>query len=184
MNNEDTAAIVPDTKDWTWVLERACPDCGLDTPAVEPTEVPALVRANAAGWTAVLAGDPDELRRRPEPVTWSVLEYGCHVRDVFRKNAERVDLMRTQDDPLFADWDQDATALAERYWEQDPAVVSVELAEAAELVAAAFERVGGDQWDRPGRRSNGSCFTLATLAQYFIHDPVHHLHDATGTRVG
>lgn len=23
-------AIVPDTKDWTWVLERACPECGFD----------------------------------------------------------------------------------------------------------------------------------------------------------
>jgi hypothetical protein len=23
--------IVPDTKDWTWVLDRPCPECGLDT---------------------------------------------------------------------------------------------------------------------------------------------------------
>ena len=25
--------IVPDTKDWTWVLQRPCPECGLDTQA-------------------------------------------------------------------------------------------------------------------------------------------------------
>jgi hypothetical protein len=25
--------IVPDTRDWTWVLERPCPDCGLDAQA-------------------------------------------------------------------------------------------------------------------------------------------------------
>jgi hypothetical protein len=34
-----------------------------------------------------------------------------------------------------------------------------------------------DQWDRPGRRSNGSSFTATTLGQYFLHDVVHHLHD-------
>ena len=26
-------AITPDTKDWTWVLERTCPECGFDPAA-------------------------------------------------------------------------------------------------------------------------------------------------------
>ncbi|WP_083976132.1 DinB family protein [Kitasatospora azatica] len=177
-------AVVPDTKDWTWVLEQACPDCGLDTPAVDPAGVPALVRANAATWTALLAGDPAELRRRPDPATWSAVEYACHVRDVFRLFAHRLDLMLSQDGPLFANWNQDETALAERYAEQDPAVVGSELAAAAELVAAAFEQVTGDQWQRTGDRSDGARFTVASFAQYFIHDPVHHLFDVTGIRVG
>jgi hypothetical protein len=176
--------IVPDTKDWTWVLEQACPDCGLDTPAVAPTAVPALVRANAAAWVALLAGDPAELRRRPDPATWSALEYACHVRDVFRLFALRLDLMLTQDGPLFANWDQDETALAENYAAQDPAVVGPELAAAAELVAAAFERVAGEQWQRTGDRSDGARFTVATFAQYFVHDPLHHLYDVTGEQVG
>ena len=30
---------------------------------------------------------------------------------------------------------------------------------------------------RRGIRSNGSEFTILTLAQYFLHDVVHHLHD-------
>ncbi|GAA1949878.1 DinB family protein [Kitasatospora viridis] len=184
-NDSFEDAIVPDTKDWTWVLERACPDCGLDTPAVAPTAVPALVRANAAGWTAVLAAEPAaELRRRPDPATWSALEYACHVRDVFRLFAFRLDLMLTQDGPLFPNWDQDETALAERYGEQDPAVVAVELAEAAERIAADFEQVAGEQWARTGDRSDGARFTVRTFAQYFIHDPLHHLHDVTGVPAG
>ncbi|HEX6658909.1 MAG TPA: hypothetical protein VF065_12545 [Ilumatobacter sp.] len=28
-------AIVPDDKNWTWVLERPCPDCGLETSTVD-----------------------------------------------------------------------------------------------------------------------------------------------------
>ena len=30
---------------------------------------------------------------------------------------------------------------------------------------------------RPGRRSNGSVFTVETLGRYFLHDVLHHLHD-------
>jgi two-component system chemotaxis response regulator CheB len=41
----------------------------------------------------------------------------------------RLQLLLTQDDPEFENWDQDATAVAERYGEQDPAVVAAELRE-------------------------------------------------------
>ncbi len=44
--------------------------------------------------------------------------------------------------------------------------------------------VRGDQWERPGRRSDGASFTVETFARYMIHDPVHHLWDvAHGDRV-
>ncbi|WP_377269662.1 DinB family protein [Peterkaempfera sp. SMS 1(5)a] len=171
--------ITPDTKDWTWVLQRPCADCGLDTPSVTGTAVSGLLRDNAAAWAGVLAADPVELRRRPSPGIWSPLEYACHVRDVFRIFAVRLDLMLTQDGPLFPNWDQDETAVAERYSEQDPARVAADLAEAAETLAAAFDRVEGEQWQRTGTRSDGAHFTVGSIARYFIHDPVHHLWDVT-----
>ena len=52
------------------------------------------------------------------------LEYGAHVRDVHRKMAERLELMLTEDAPTFPNWDQDATAVEDRYGEQDPATVA------------------------------------------------------------
>ncbi|MEV7599416.1 DinB family protein [Kitasatospora sp. NPDC089797] len=174
--------IVPDVKDWTWVLERPCPDCGLDTPRVAVTEVAGMVRANAQGWLAVLAGDEGELRRRPRPEVWSALEYACHVRDVFRLFLVRLGLMLDQDGPLFPNWDQDGTAVAERYGEQRPQVVAGELAAAGEALAAAFEAVAGEQWDRTGVRSDGARFTVGSFARYLVHDPVHHLFDVTGAR--
>ncbi|MFF2616508.1 DinB family protein [Kitasatospora sp. NPDC001261] len=175
--------IVPDTKDWTWVLERPCPDCGLETPRVVREDVAGMVRANAEGWLAVLAGDVEGLRRRPAPGVWSDLEYACHVRDVFRLFEVRLNLMLDLEDPLFPNWDQDETAVAERYGEQDPKVVAGELAEAAETLAAAFERVAGAQWARTGNRSDGARFTVESFSRYLIHDPVHHLFDVTGERV-
>jgi hypothetical protein len=174
--------IVPDSKDWTWVLRRPCPECGFETGSFGLAELPGMIRANAAAWREVLGSGSPDVTARPEPGKWSPLEYGCHVRDVFRLYDYRLSLMLTQDDPLYPNWDQDETAIAERYGEQEPAVVSAELAGAAEAIAASFAAVRDDEWSRKGRRSDGAGFTVETFARYFIHDPVHHLYDVTGLR--
>lgn len=167
--------ITPDTKNWTWVLERRCDECGFDPAAVSYRDVPGLIRANAAAWPAELAR-PDA-RDRPDDATWSPLEYGAHVRDVFRVFETRLRLMLAEDAPAFANWDQDATALDDDYAGQRPDVVADELVAAAATVAEAFAAVPDDLLDRTGLRSDGSAFTVDSLARYFVHDPVHHLHD-------
>jgi len=167
--------ITPDTKDWTWVLERPCAECGFSAAELSFNDVPALVRQNAAAWAPVL--QRTDVAARPDDATWSALEYAAHVRDVFRIFRTRLGLILAEDDPLFENWDQDATAEAERYNEQDPQVVSAELAEAAASVADAFAAVAPADRERTGRRSDGARFTVTTLAQYFVHDPTHHLHD-------
>lgn len=168
-------AITPDTKNWTWVLEKPCPECGFDASTFEATDVADMIRANAAAWPAVL--ERDDVRERPDESTWSKLEYAAHVRDVFRIYLYRLGLMLAEDDPLFPNWDQDATAVEERYNEQSPEVVSAELVADAAALADAFDTVA--DWGRPGRRSDGVAFTIETFAKYFIHDPIHHLWDVT-----
>lgn len=79
----------------------------------------------------------------------------------------------------FADWDQDATALALAYWRADPGYVSGQLVDAVEAAAVAFAVPSGDQWAWTAERSNGSAFTTASLATYFVHDLHHHLWDVT-----
>jgi DinB superfamily len=170
---------VPDAKDWTWVLQRPCPECGLDVQALPRAAVAEMTRANAAQWRTLLTG-PGDQRQRPAPGTWSALEYGCHVRDVLRLYDARLTLMLTADGPRYPNWDQDATAIEDRYAEQDPVQVAAELAAAADIIAAKFQQVSGDQWLRTGFRSDGAQFTVESFARYFIHDPVHHLYDVTG----
>jgi len=175
----DTEAVIePDDKDWTWVLQKACPDCGFDATTGAGRQVATRLRASASRWRAVF--ERVDVCVRPQPRVWSPLEYGCHVRDVCRVFDSRVNLMRSQVDPVFENWDQDATAVADAYGAQDPAVVSGEISEAAESVAAAFDGVGEGDWARTGRRSNGSVFTIETLGQYLLHDLTHHLHDVRG----
>ncbi|TPG17413.1 DinB family protein [Pedococcus bigeumensis] len=175
LDTDSSGQIVPDTKDWTWTLQRPCPDCGFEAGSVARGDIAPLTLTLTAPWTAALARG--SARERPAPAVWSPLEYACHVRDVCRIFTGRIRLMLEQDGPQFANWDQDETAVADRYGEQDPAVVSGELQEAAAVVAAAFASVRDDQWDRTGLRSDGSEFTALTLGQYFLHDLAHHLVD-------
>jgi hypothetical protein len=146
--------IVPDTKDWTWVLQRPCPECGLDARSCARDAVAGMIRSNASAWHDALA-QPAGARHRPAPGKWSALEYGCHVRDVLRLYDQRLGLMLTQEGPRYPNWDQDATAVADRYDEQDPATVAAELAQAAETIAARFDALS------PG---NGSAPAAAATA--------------------
>ena len=170
-----SGAIVPDTKDWTWVLDRPCPECGFEASRVTPDRLAEVVRDNATTWEAVLTLPAASVR--PAPATWSALEYACHVRDVHRIFDVRLGLMLDDVDPRFANWDQDETAVVERYAEQDPAAVSVELLEAAEVVAERYESVPPDAWGRRGFRGDGSAFTVESLGRYHLHDIVHHAWD-------
>jgi hypothetical protein len=168
-------AITPDTKDWTWVLRRTCPECEFDVRAFPRERVGDLIRENAARWPELLA-DPDA-RKRPFEDVWCGLEYGCHVRDVFALYEERLIMMLDQEDPQYPNWDQDATAVERRYGEQDPSVVARELVTAAGRLADRFDSVRDDQWERGGVRSDGARFTVESFARYLIHDPVHHIRD-------
>jgi SAM-dependent methyltransferase len=170
--------IVPDTKDWTWVLREPCPECGYDARAVERESFGRRVRDNSATWTAVLGRA--SATARPEPGVWSPLEYACHVRDVHRIFLVRLRSMLDEDAPRFANWDQDETAVEQAYGEQDPATVAAELAEAAEAVASVYDGVPVDDeatWARSGVRSDGSEFTVDSLGRYHLHDIVHHAWD-------
>ena len=167
--------IEPDTKNWTWVLERGCEECGFDILSFPRQAIGDLLREAAAPWPRFLAHPL--ARERPDNVTWSALEYGCHVRDVFRLGLYRVNRMLKEDDPRFDNWDQDETAVADRYDLQDPIVVADEVAEAAAAFADVYDTVGADQWSRPGLRSDGSPFTVESFGRYYVHDLMHHIVD-------
>lgn len=172
-----TDPVTPDTKDWTWVLRRPCPECGFDAERLDSAGLPGLLRDNTAAWVERLLDPDPHIARRPAPATWSPLEYACHVRDVHRVFDERVAMMLREVDPHFPDWDQDAAAVEDGYAGQDPAAVATELVRAAGAVAGRYAGVEGDQWQRGGVRSNGSEFTVDSISRYHAHDVVHHAYD-------
>jgi DinB superfamily len=164
--------IVPDTKSWMWVLERACPECGFDASTMEARDAARYARERAETWEGILARP--QVGVRPSGDWWSPLEYGCHVRDVYRLARFRVGLMVGEDEPTFPNWDQDATAVSDDYSSQDPHVVAAELRAEACAFADELDALPASAWERRGRRSDGAWFTVGSFARYVTHDPVHH----------
>ncbi len=173
----DTPLLEPDDKDWTWVLDRVCPECGVDVRTFDIAEVGDSIRANAAAFSDEVLAAGEAGRHRARADRWSQLEYGCHVRDVYDLYLFRLKLMLTEDGPHYPDWDQDVTAIEKNYGEQDPTLVAQELVVAAGLLADRFDGIHGDQWQRTGFRGDGAAFTVESFARYLLHDPEHHLWD-------
>jgi hypothetical protein len=171
----------PDVADWTWVLDRQCPECEYVATDFERTELGGKIRANAAVWQQLLGRGEIVHLRPPVPEgaspVWSALEYGAHVRDVHGLYRERFELMLAEDDPLFANWDQDATAIGSEYHRAEPGAVAYALAVNAGTLADLLDRLDADEWERTGRRSDGADFTVESMGRYLLHDLVHHVWD-------
>lgn len=165
----------PDDKDWTWVVERRCPDCGFAAGEVAATRIPSTIEELTAPWLEVLAKRTSGVR--PAPAVWSPLEYGCHVRDVCRLFTIRLRRMLSETGPRFDEWDQNAAAVAANYAGQNAGAVTREIVMAAGRLAGLYTTVADDAWTRTGTRSDGGAFTVLTLGQYGLHDMAHHLVD-------
>lgn len=172
--------------DWVRIVaEERCAQCGLEAATV-PRESLAVALATAArGWAELLTTTADvDLHRRLGGGGWTALEYGAHVRDVFRVFDERLHRILTEDEPELGWWDHGAAAVDERYDEQDPAEVADVLERNARRFADDLRAVPDDAWLRAGVRRGSERFTVDALARFALHEAVHHLHDAERAAAG
>lgn len=163
--------IETDTKDWTWVLDRPCPDCGFDPAEFELAAVRARVEDLIARWAVVLARPG--ARSRPNDSTWSPVEYACHVRDVGWLFVERLRKTRELDDYRFLHWDQNQTAYEDNYRVQKPVDVTGQVAKSGRDFATEVERIQDPY--RVAILGIAKKFTAWDLAAYAMHDLQHHL---------
>jgi len=159
----------------------SCPECGLDYEAMPVDEAITAIRGFGrryrAPLTRLLPGEDESvLRARPEPATWSALEYAAHVRDVFDRYAGWVGLMLAEDKPALEGMAPDEAVVARAYNDQDPAVVVTELADQAEGLATTFEGVSDEGWRRAGIHGTHE-HSVEFLARHAVHEGSHHLLD-------
>jgi hypothetical protein len=163
-------------------LSWVCPECGLDYQTVSPSDAKVAIRSFPRRYREALAGtledDADEglIRRRPEPGTWSALEYTAHVADLYEVFADIIRRMRTEERPNLTMFDPDQRAIEALYNEQDPREVLDRFADAAERLAAEADKVDADSWERTAVFPWGERTLLDNLRNA-VHEGTHHLRD-------
>ncbi len=163
----------------------ACEECGLDVDSLSPADTATSLRSFAKRYRAPLtrflpSEDGDVIvRQRPDPSTWSALEYACHVRDVFDVYTTRVQRTLVEDTPTFEPMDRDERARRDRYNEQDPGAVADQLAANAERLAELLGGVDADDWERTAitPHPEPAPRTLLSMARHVVHEGSHHLLD-------
>ena len=161
-----------------------CPECGLDYDSIAPKDTAVAIRSYPRRLKALVAPiDRDQatrpdakIRRRPDPHTWSALEYTAHVADIFDTFADIIRRMRIEDRPAIDFFDPDERAVEARYNEQDPDDVLRRLQENAERLAAELDEVAADDWRRTAEFPWGER-DLLTMARNAVHEGHHHLRD-------
>ena len=157
-----------------------CAQCGFEYDLTESPRAGAAIVEGAGELASLLRAGRSGLTARPEPATWSPLEYGCHVRDVLLVQRERVLTARFTDRPSFDPMRRDERVEYDGYAEQDPDRVARQLEEAAYLFANVLARLGADDWDRcmvynwPKELDR----SLRWVAVHTVHEVRHHLGDA------
>lgn len=176
-------SATPDDKDWTWTTRSPCAECGFD-PSVFPSgSFPTAIREFAARVETAIMGPDATLR--PDPTTWSTVEYAYHVADVCEVMSQRLDaiLATAPEAARFESWDGEAVAVEKEYWRATSADVRELLRERAEAAATRFASPVGDQWKARGLRGDGVGFTAHSLGLYLLHELAHHAHDVEGSPV-
>jgi hypothetical protein len=175
---------VEDVTDWYGLVTGGgpCAACGLDASTVAlPDLAPSILR-EARLWDDLLdelAADDGALRRRGEDGTWAAIEYACHIAGVFAVYAERVQRVRTEDDPELGWWDHEAAADAEDYLERAVDAAKAGIADGAVALAVGLPRVEDPaSWSRAGTRRGTERFTVEGIARFALHESVHHRLDA------
>ena len=76
---------------------------------------------------AVQGLSDDELRRRPSPDEWSILEVCCHMRDFAEIEGRRVRRLVEENGPTLEPWDEKVLASERDYQGDDPHRVGIAL---------------------------------------------------------
>ena len=150
---------------------------------VTPAAVVAIVRSLPPQYRGAFGGVADDLvRRRPDATTWSMIEYACHVRDVFVVFVDRIQLARREDRPTFAPLGNDDRAVRLRYAEADVDATLDELATAAVRFTDLIDTLDDDAWPRTASRRTGEERDVLWMARQTAHEGRHHLADVERVR--
>ena len=117
----------------------------------------------------------DEVRRRPSPDDWSVLEICCHLRDDAEIEGVRVRRLAEEENPTLAPYDQEALAIERDYKGDDIRRVRTALRAFWGGLAYQLEGLTDEQWERAGIQPEIGRVTVRSRAELAVEHGQAHL---------
>lgn len=156
----------------------ACPNCPFSYADTSIAVAVETIRACPPAVRAVVAGTPVEvLRHRPTAGEWSIVEYLCHLRDVYITTTIRLYRARTEDRPVLEPMFNDLRAKRFRYNEWEARGVLDELTATAAGCCEEIGRMRPGEELRTVTRLPGEVRSALWLARQAAHEGTHHLRD-------
>jgi hypothetical protein len=119
--------------------------------------------------------DEAQLRRRPAPGEWAIIEVVAHLADTEERALARVRRMVAEEDPELAPFDQEALAEERRYLDLD---LDLELARLEQLRRehlAVLDALDEPGWERTGQHGEHGELTVGLYETHVAAEEVDHL---------
>jgi len=158
---------------------ETCPECPFAWDEIQAVEITPRVLDAAARLAALLRSE-DGASTRPSPETWSMLEYGCHVRDVLFNLRDRIILGAAEDNPTPNGMHVNARVDLGLYSHDSAPVLADEIEIAAALFTRTFDALPAGYEERPIFYAwpVAATRTLRWVGAQALHECEHHLADA------
>jgi len=155
-----------------------CPGCAISYPEISVERALDGISTLPSEVSDAVAGVPvDLLSTRPAPATWSVLEYTCHLRDVYATSTIRLHRARTETRPVLEPMLNDLRARRFRYNTLPLDAVLTELRANVSGLCDEAARFGSPEWARVVTRLPGEERSARWVLRNALHEGVHHLQD-------
>jgi hypothetical protein len=139
-------------------------------------EILKSLRASPVILGALVAGlDDEQIRWRPAPGEWAVIEVVAHVADVDERAHARLRRMLTEDDPFLPAFDQDALAVERGYLSMDLPGQLARYRESRNAHIADLAGLDAGQWQRIGRHEAAGDLTVQLYEAHVASEDVDHL---------
>ncbi|HUC05243.1 MAG TPA: DinB family protein [Acidimicrobiales bacterium] len=160
-------------------MVMTCSQCGFTYGAHPRTEVAVEIERYGTEFARRMGRDTHLLRFRPAADVWSALEYACHVRDVLLMQRDRLYVALVEDTPSFKPMYREERVSFDRYQDQDPSYVAVQIVMAARLFVNGLHGLSALQWRRPLMYGypEPQQRDVEWMAHHTLHEAVHHLGD-------
>ena len=139
-------------------------------------EIRKSLRASPIILGALVAGlDDRQIRRRPAPGEWAVIEVVAHIADVDERAHTRLRRMLAEDNPFLPALDRDALAVERGYINMDlpEQVARYRNSRAGHL--ADLAKLDRHQWQRAGRHEAAGDMTVQLYEAHVASEDVDHL---------